>query len=748
VALGAAGHAITPEHPIAYFSAEFGVHASLPSYSGGLGILAGDHLKSASDLGLPLLGVGLFYRCGYMRQTLASDGQQIAQDRENDPRQLAVEAVRGKDGRPLEVTVPLPGREVALCAWRVDVGRVPLYLLDANVPQNRPEDRDITKNLYGGDNELRIQQEIVLGRGGVRFLRALGLRPSVYHMNEGHAAFLTLERMSRLVRGEGLTFEAAREYVAETTLFTTHTPVPAGHDRFGEDLMRRYFGDAEEWVGLPWDRFFALGTGGRGGEFNVTWLAMSFSGWINGVSKLHGVASRRLLQAFWPGLLLGEIPVATVTNGIHLPTWTHDGIADLLREGDRPVQAADFAGASAVPRAELWRVHQTSKLRMIEAVRASLTRAFHARGDSPVMLSSMLAGLDDDALWLGFARRFAPYKRAHLLSLDPERLRRILDQPGKPVRLVVAGKAHPRDGLGQDALRRLVQLSRSPEFVGRVLFVEDYDIAVARALVQGVDVWVNTPTRMEEASGTSGMKAAANGVLNLSIADGWWPEAFDGKNGWTIAGGQVYSDIELQNQADATAFYRLLEEEVVPLFFARNAQGLPEAWLERMAHCLQTVPPQFNTDRMVQEYSELAYKPLAANYWVQQSDKKAPARECGKEIARIRNAWAQVRIVAAHTVELSDFKVGQHLDVTLEVDLGSLQPQDVLVELVIERPDETGPEGLVLAAMRHTGVLRGSVHGYAGSHRVEHTGRYSHGMRVRARVPGQAAALRGLVLWA
>ncbi|MGE3171269.1 MAG: alpha-glucan family phosphorylase [Planctomycetota bacterium] len=746
---------ITPEHPIAYFSAEFGVHGSLPIYSGGLGILAGDHLKSASDLALPLLGVGLFYRCGYMQQRVGADGKQIAVDRENDPRELAVEPVRAPDGRPLEVTVPLPGRELVLRAWKAQVGRVPLYLLDANVPQNRAEDRDITRNLYGGDSEVRIQQEIVLGRGGVRFLRALGLRPSVYHMNEGHAAFLTLERTSRLVRGEGLTFEAAREYVAETTLFTTHTPVPAGHDRFGEDLMRRYFGDAEEWVGLPWDRFWALGNGGQSNEFNMTWLAMQFAGFVNGVSKLHGLASQKLLASFWPGLLEREIPVTTVTNGVHLPSWTHDGIADLLRDGDGPVRPADFAGAGGVARGELWRVHQTCRQRMIESVRGSLTRAFLGRGDSPVTLNAMLSGLDDDALYLGFARRFAPYKRAHLLFSDPARLRAILTAEGRPVRIVVAGKAHPRDTLGQEVMQRIVQLGRSADFTGLVLFVEDYDIAVARALVQGVDVWVNTPTRMEEASGTSGMKAAANGVLNLSIADGWWPEAADGRNGWTIGGEQVYSDAARQNEADAATLYRLLEEEIVPLFFERDADDMPQGWLERMAHCLETVPVEFNTDRMVQQYADRAYRPLATRYFAQQAEKKAPARERGREIVRVRNEFAKVRILAANTVELQDFKVGQHLDVTLEVDLAGLQPADVLVELVVEAQGD-GREPPVIVPMKHTAAVREHVHAFAGSHRVDRAGRYSHGMRVRARVPATstvsggagAEALRGLVLWA
>ncbi|MBX3461788.1 MAG: alpha-glucan family phosphorylase [Planctomycetes bacterium] len=747
---GGDGPALNGAHPVAYFSAEFGVHHSLPIYSGGLGILAGDHLKSASDLGIPLVAVGLFYRFGYMSQQMSSDGQQIAADLENRPRQLALEVVRAADGRPLEISVPLPGREVFLRAWRAMVGRVPLYLLDANVTQNRPEDRDLTRNLYGGDVETRIQQEIVLGRGGVRLLRALGLRPAVYHMNEGHAAFLTLERTSRLVRGEGLSFEAAREYVAATTLFTTHTPVPAGHDRFAEDLMRRYFGDAEEWVGLPWDRFFALGQASGGtSEFNMTYLAMNFAGFVNGVSKLHGKASQKLLHAFWPGLLENEVPVAAITNGVHLATWTHAGIARLLRGDDGGIRPQDFARAAKVPRRDLWRVRQANKGLMLDAARDALTRHFHARGDSPVVLSAMLAGLDDKALYLGFARRFAPYKRAHLLFTDPERLRKILSNPERPVRLLVAGKAHPRDRMGQDIMKSIVQIARSPEFIGRVFFLEDYDMALARALVQGVDVWVNTPTRMEEASGTSGMKAAANGVLNLSIADGWWPEAADGGNGWTIGGSQVYGSHELQNQADATALYRLLEEEVVPSYFSRDKDGLPAAWMELVVHDLESVPTVFNTDRMVTDYLESAYRPLAANYFAQQAAKKAPARDLAKDFLRVRAGFDKVRITAATTVELQDFKVGQHLDVHLEVDLGPLQPGDVLVELVVTRGEAGSQQETVVVRLQHRGPKSGTVHQFDGGYRVELAGHYQHGMRVR--VPargGHDAKVRGLVLWA
>jgi phosphorylase/glycogen(starch) synthase len=749
VGTGPGAPAVSLQHPIAYFSAEFGVHHSLPIYSGGLGILAGDHLKSASDLNVPLVGVGLFYRFGYMSQQLSMDGQQVAADKENRSQKLAIEIVRAADGRPLEISLPLPGRELHLRAWKAMVGRIQLFLLDANLPQNRPEDRDITRNLYGGDVETRIQQEIVLGRGGVRLLRAMNIRPAVYHMNEGHAAFLTLERTSRLVRGEGLPFEAAREYVAQTTLFTTHTPVPAGHDRFAEDLVRRYFGDAEEWVGLPWDRFFALGQASGGtSEFNMTYLAMNFAGYVNGVSKLHGLASQKLLHAFWPGMLENEVPVGSITNGIHLATWTQSGIVRLLRGDDDTVRPADFGNAARIPARDLWRVRQANKGLMVDTVRATLTKAFHARGDSPVLLSAMLAGLDDKALYLGFARRFAPYKRAHLLFSEPERLKRILNQPDRPVRIVVSGKAHPRDKMGQDILKSIVQIARSPEFLGKVIFVEDYDMAVARALVQGVDVWVNTPTRMEEASGTSGMKAAANGVLNLSIADGWWPEAADGGNGWTIGGSQVYGSTELQNQADATALYRLLEEEIVPTYFSRDGGGVPTTWVDMMKHCLETVPTLFNTDRMVTDYLTQAYRPLASNYFLQQAEKKAPARERAKEFLRVRSGFEKLKITAATTVEMQDFKVGQHLDVHLEVELGTLSPSDLVVELVVTRGEAPATETTVVP-LQHRGPKSGTVHAFDGGYRVELAGHYQHGMRVRIAGHGRHdAKVRGMVLWA
>ncbi len=734
----------TTDHPVAYFCAEFGIHESLKIYSGGLGVLAGDHIKSASDLNLPFLGIGLFYRMGYMGQRLSPNAEQIEVDIVNDPRSLPMTPVLGSDGAPLELSLSLPGRDVFVRAWKLEIGRAPLYLLDTDTPSNRKEDRDITRNLYGGDSETRLQQELVLGRGGVRLLRALGIEPSVFHMNEGHAAFLTLERVRQLTHGEGLTFEEAREFVKATTLFTTHTPVPAGHDRFGEDLMRRYFSDAPERFGIPWERFWSLGqVEGDRETFNMTYLAMRFSSFHNGVSKLHGVASRELLRGFWPHRLVSEIPVTTVTNGIHLPTWVAPEVSAAIGTKDRTVRPEDFD--KALTREEMrawWGVKQELKRRLFDEIRDRMRRSFLDRGDSPILLGRTLEGLDENALVIGFARRFAPYKRADLMFQDPERLLSILENAERPLRVLVAGKAHPRDQHGKDILRSIAERTRQDRYVGKVLFLEDYDIELARALMGGVDVWLNNPTRMLEASGTSGMKAAANGALNLSIGDGWWPEAFDGMNGWLIDEARSYDDQELQNQLDSSVLYRLLEEEVLPAFFERDAGGFPEAWLERAGRTLATVPVEFNTDRMVLEYTREAYGKLAASHTDLSQDKKWKLKSIVQERARLRRGFEGISIASATTSDLAELNVGDTVEVRVEVDLGVLSPDDVVVELVLGHArgdDDVGrPTAIVLPFVQTLDTTR---HAFEGSHEIARSGAFSYGVRVRAREAD-------LVLWA
>jgi phosphorylase/glycogen(starch) synthase len=746
------GHALDARHPVAYFCAEFGIHESLRVYSGGLGILAGDHLKSASDLNLPMVAVGLFYRMGYVKQRLTASGEQISSESENDPRSLPMDLVLDEHGKPLEIVLQLPSSSLVLRAWKVAVGRVDLYLLDSNVEANRPEDRDITRQLYGGDQELRLRQEIVLGRGGKRLLARLGLEPAVYHVNEGHAAFLVLERVSHLVRDLGLTFEEAREAVRATTVFTTHTPVPAGHDRFGEDLMRRYFSDAPSWVGVPWERFFALGQADEDrGSFNMTYLALAFSGFANGVSQLHGRVSQKLLQPFWPKLLESEIPVEAVTNGVHLASWIDPALRALLGISGRTVTRGDFTRDwNALDGARLVEIRHAARRRMLAHVRERLEQSFHDRHDSPAILHRMLDGLSEDALWLGFARRFAPYKRAQLLFRDLDRLAAIVSDEERPVRIVFAGKAHPQDRHGQEILKQVAAHTRVEPFLGRVFFVEDHDIELARHLVQGVDVWINNPIRPLEASGTSGMKVAANGGLNLSVLDGWWIEAFEGSNGWAVGGGRVYPNQELQDELDGENLYHLIEEEVVPLYFARDEKGLPQEWLARVRRTLATIPAQFSTDRMVEEYRDRAYAPLALGGFELAASNHERGRELVQRHARIRKGFADVRIAAAHIADLSAIQVGDAIDVRVEVHLGALAPDDLLVDLVLGHAQgERDLNNRVIVPLTPNGPLENGLQPYAGSQRMQRSGSFAYGIRVRARPASRFdLALYDLVLWA
>ncbi len=744
--------ALSVEHPVAYFSAEFGVHESLRVYSGGLGILAGDHLKSASDLGVPLIAVGLFYRMGYFAQSLTPTGEQIAGDRENEPSDLPLELVRDARGEPIQIELQLPSSTLVLHAWKAQVGRVPLYLLDANVPANRPEDQGITRKLYGGDHETRLRQEIVLGRAGKRLLQKLGIHPACFHINEGHAAFLVLERVSRLVKEVGLTFDEAREFVRASTVFTTHTPVPAGHDRFGEDVMRRYFSDVPGWVGIPWERFWALGTCEEDrGSFNMTYLAMSFAGFVNGVSRLHGEVSKSLLKPFWPRLLTAEVPVTSITNGVHLPSWTHPEMSALLGATGRSVRGADFAkSAGKLDDAKLWDVRVRAKTRLVDTLRDEFNQTFIARSDSAKVLSRTLDGLDEDALWIGFARRFAPYKRAQLLLREPERLAELLDRPGRPVRLVFAGKAHPADKHGQEILRKVVEATRSERFLGKVFFVEDYDIDIARTLVQGVDVWLNNPTRPLEASGTSGMKVAANGGLNVSVQDGWWIEAveIDARNGWSIGAGQVYPTQGLQDDLDGEILYRLLDESVIPLWYERE-DGIPKAWLERVRVSLATIPPTFDTDRMVGEYRDRAYLQLGAGWHALSQARFTPARARAERAQRIRRGFESVRILSAQIADLSNLHEGQAIDVRIEVDLGALTPDDVAVELVLGHSDDGRDlKNAVSVELAPDGPAASGARFFEGRHVTARSGAFAWGLRVRVRDQGaHDLSTRDLVLW-
>lgn len=612
-----AQHPDLVERPIAYFSAEFGVHRSLPLYSGGLGVLAGDHCKEASDLGVPLVAVGFLYEMGYFRQHLTSDGWQEAVYPVFNPREAAIREALCRDGSCLYVPVEVGDRTVQLQVWHVQVGRVCLYLMDAHHDLNAPWDQELTARLYGGDQEMRIQQEIVLGIGGLRLLRALGIKPAVFHINEGHAAFLVLERARELVEA-GKSFDQARKVVQATTLFTTHTPVPAGHDVFPFSLIEKYFHSYWPRLGLDREQFCALGAydGDRPG-FNMTVLALRMCGQANAVSRLHGAVSRRMFQAVWPKKTLDQVPISHVTNGVHVPSWVGGPMDRLYRKylGPDWIERHDdpvlWERVFDIPDEELWAAHLIQKRRMMRMIRERVRQLrVERRLDAEQALSAGML-LDPDALIVGFARRFATYKRATLIFHDVDRLRRLLHDPYRPVQFVFAGKAHPADDGGKRLIQHVFNAARDPSMGGRIAFIEDYDLQVARYLVQGVDVWLNTPFPPHEASGTSGQKAAANGVPNLSVLDGWWAEGYNGANGWAIGSAEPYEGTSTRDADDAESLYRLLEEEVVPLFYKRDADDVPRGWVRVMKEAIRSAVPVFCTRRMLKEYTERFYVPAA-----------------------------------------------------------------------------------------------------------------------------------------
>lgn len=603
-------------HPIAYFSAEFGLHSSLPIYSGGLGVLSGDHTKEASDLGMPFIAVGFLYEQGYFRQRLDHSGWQEAIYPPLNPDEVALRQVtQEQDGCGL-IIVEVGDRQICLHLWEVLVGRARLYLIDAGVDSNAPWDRQLTARLYGGDHEMRIQQEILLGIGGVRVLRALGVEPRVWHINEGHSAFMVLERVREYVQ-QGLSFEEARARVRASTVFTTHTPVPAGHDVFDFGLIDKYFHDFWSKLGLSRDDFLALGSHdtGYGMGFNMTKLALSLSDRANGVSELHGEVSRRMWHNLWPERAEADVPIGYVTNGVHLPSWTGEAMHRLYRKHISPdwVRRQDdplmWSRVEEIPDDELWEAHTYLKRKMFSTIRERARQDWITRAAPASQLLASGLFLDPDALVVGFARRFATYKRANLIFQDIDRLLKLVHDPYRPVQFIFAGKAHPADDPGKLLMQQIYNYGRDPKFGGRIAFVEDYDMHIARYLVQGVDVWLNTPRKPNEASGTSGMKAAFNGVLNLSILDGWWAEAYNGRNGWAIDSGLETQDVAAQDWADASALYRILEEQVIPMYYQRDHDYVPRGWVAMMREAIRTVGPVFSTRRMVKEYAGRYYVP-------------------------------------------------------------------------------------------------------------------------------------------
>ncbi len=617
---GATQGGVLRARPVAYFSAEFGLHESLPIYSGGLGVLSGDHLKRASDLGVPLVGVGLLYLQGYFLQRLDQEGWQREESLAVDVQQLPLEPALGPDGRPAAIRLPTRTGSIAARVWQLQVGRVRLLLLDSDVEGNHPEDRQLTAHLYGGDVRTRIRQELVLGVGGMRALRALGIDLGVLHLNEGHNAFAVLEWVRERMAAEGLGFAEAAKQVAARTVFTTHTPVAAGHDRFPADLVEEHLGPLRDELKLSREALLDLGRVQRGHAaetFCMTVLALKLSRRANAVSALHGRVSRTMWVGLWPGRGEEEIPIGHITNGVHAPSWLAPGMRDLYDRHLGPdwqkhsAEPQIWAGIADVNDGELWETHHVLKTRLLEFVRRRLARQRERRGESAAAVEEARQVLSPEALTVGFARRFATYKRATLLLRMPDRLAARVNHPLTPVQLLFAGKAHPRDEPGKQLLREIARLNTDPRFTGRVLFIEDYDIDLARHLVQGVDVWLNTPRRPLEASGTSGQKVVLNGGLNLSVLDGWWAEAYDGANGFAIGRGEAHVSAEVQDARDAEELFRVLEQEVIPLYYDRDFDGLPRAWISRMKRAIRTLGWRFNSDRMVMDYVRQCYLPAA-----------------------------------------------------------------------------------------------------------------------------------------
>lgn len=599
---------------IAYFSFEFGLHNSLPIYSGGLGILSGDHAKEASDLGLPFVGVGFMYPQGYFRQRLPSHGWQEAVYQQLDPGQTPIQPITTPDGQPLKISVNLASRMVYARIWRVQVGRIPLYLLDTDVDDNDPWDRELSARLYSGDSEMRIRQEIMLGVGGVRALRALGINPAVFHMNEGHSGFLLLECIREYV-AQGMSFQEAAQKTSKHTIFTTHTPVPAGHDTFSFHMVENYFNGLWDELGISREEF--LGLGGHeeewGMAFNMTVLALRLAGQSNGVSKLHGDVSRKMWQEVWPlTKSVDEVPISSITNGVHVPTWIAGEMHGLFDKYLGPEWRSRHDDAAAwqklvdIPDKDFWEVHLELKRKLMSFLREHARRRWIDGRNDPTQVLTGGTILDPEALTIGFARRFATYKRANLIFRDLERLKAMMLNIHRPVQIVFAGKAHPADDPGKALIQQIYNLVKHNQLGGRIAFIEDYDMHMARYLVQGVDVWLNTPRRPREASGTSGMKAALNGVPNLSVMDGWWVEGYNGANGWAINGAEFDTHDE-QDEYDAQVLYRLLEEEIVPLYYSRDRDDVPRGWVEVMREAIRSNAPQFSMRRMVKEYTTELY---------------------------------------------------------------------------------------------------------------------------------------------
>ncbi|UCD64480.1 MAG: alpha-glucan family phosphorylase [Candidatus Zixiibacteriota bacterium] len=726
---------------VAYFSLEYGLDTGLPVYSGGLGVLSGDTLKSASDLGLPVVAMGLLYRYGYFRQFLSNDGWQQERYEENDWYHMPVEPVKTENDEPLKVTVQLDGTPVRIQIWKVRVGITPLYLLDTNIPENSSKCREITSVLYGGDKDMRIRQEIILGVGGMRALKAMGADPFIYHMNEGHSWFLTLERIRYLMQEQHLSFEEASQYVWATTVFTTHTPVPAGNERFDPVLIHRYLGKFIGELGITWKDFLTIGRVIATDEtepFCMTVAALKYSAFANGVSKLHGRVSREMWHNIWPELPQEEIPITSITNGVHSFSWISHDMKELfesylgVKYQEKPGNLEVWKQANKIPDAELWRIHNRRRERLVFFARKKLKRQLTRRGASQLEIQRADQILDPQILTIGFARRFSTYKRGNLIFSDLDRLEKIIHNENCPVQIIVAGKAHPLDNPGKEIIKFIVACASEERFRNRVIFLEDYDINVARYLVQGADLWLNNPRRPQEASGTSGMKAALNGVVNLSILDGWWVEGYSDDVGFKIGNGEEYENVEVQDRLESEMLYTSLEREVIPLFYERNEIGLPSKWIAKMKATIHMAGERFSAHRMAMEYAERFYLPaINAAQKLRENDYQL-TREVTGWVQRMSRSWDNIAIRNVDIPEVGGtLYVGQKFPIKIDVALGDINPDDVAVEIVSGRLNsqeqilDYKPARAVLAGGSENGVYT-----FAGEVTCTESGRFGITARV------------------
>ncbi len=687
------------EDLIAYFSAEYGLDQTIPIYSGGLGILSGDHLKSASDLGIPLVAVGLLYKNGYFNQKIDGEGQQQTEYHEIDLYDLPINPVKNDMGEDLIIHVKFPKRRLYLKVWSINVGRIKLYLLDSDIEKNNEEDRDVTLKLYGGDQEMRIRQEIVLGQAGVELLtKYLKLNPTVYHMNEGHSAFLTLEIMKNIIAQKKVSFEVAKEIASSKTVFTTHTPVPAGNDIFPLDLVEKYFKDFWPKLGLSREEFLKLGmkpSTELDKGFNMGILALKIAGKKNGVSKLHGAVSRELFGEIWPEIASNEAPIGYVTNGIHTCSWLAPKMKELFNKylipywQDSMYQDQVWEKIKNVPNNKIWAIHNDRKQKLLKIVKENTTERLRRSGYSYEAINEITSKINPNALTIGFARRFATYKRATLIFKDLERITQILNNSDRPIQLIFAGKAHPADKEGQDLIKYIHQISMMPQFKGKIFLLENYNIAMSRYLISGVDVWLNNPRRPMEASGTSGQKASVNGVINFSVLDGWWAEGYTQTNGWTIGSNNEYESYEAQDQADSQSLYRTLEEKIIPIYYERNKNNLPEKWIEIMKNSIITTGGKYSTSRMLVDYTNQYYMPLAklTKKYYEDIDNVASYNSWKNDLY---TNWKDIKITQVNNLDNITIDAGNKIEVACEVELPNVDINNINVEVYYGKILENG----------------------------------------------------------